>query len=158
VNIYPSQSGAAVVDAKGDLIGLATPGLLRHSAVAVPIVTLKRIAQELLEEGRIRHGYLGVGLQPVAITDELRQKLGDAATPSGLIILSVEPDSPAAAAKLQLGDILISLAGKAVAEIEELQSVLRGDIVGRMATAVLLRGGQRLEVQIAVSERAKKEN
>jgi S1-C subfamily serine protease len=157
-NVYPSQSGAAVLDAHGDLIGLATPGLLRHSAVAVPTVTLKRIAQELLQEGRIRHGYLGVGLQPVAIPEELRERIGKAASSSGLIVLSVEPDSPAAEAKLQLGDILVSLAGKAVAEIEELQSVLRGDIVGRMASAVLLRGGQRVEVQISISERARKEN
>jgi S1-C subfamily serine protease len=157
-NIYPSQSGAAVVDAQGDLIGLATPGLLRHSAVAISTVTLKRIAQELLQEGRIRHGYLGVGLQPVAIPEQLREKTGAAAAASGLIVLSVEPDSPAHEAKLQLGDILVSLAGKVVAEIDELQSVLRGDIVGRIATAVLLRGGERVEVQISISERARKEN
>ena len=158
VNLYPSQSGAAVVNGHGELIGLATPALLRHSAVAVPVVTLKRIAQELLREGRIRHGYLGVGLQPVAIPEDLRQKLGETATASGLIVLSIEPDSPAAQAKLQLGDILISLAGKAAAEIEDLQSTLRGDIVGRIATAVLLRGGERVEVQIAISERARKED
>lgn len=156
VNLYPSQSGAAVVNAHGELIGLATPALLRHSAVAVPVITLKRVAQELLQEGRIRHGYLGVGLQPVAIPDDLRQKVGETATPSGLIVLSVEPDSPAAQSKVQLGDILISLAGKAVAEIEDLQSTLRGDIVGRIATAVLLRGGERVEVQIAISERTPK--
>lgn len=157
VNLYPSQFGAAVVNAHGDLIGLATPALLRHSAVAIPLVTIKRIAQELTREGRIRYGYVGVGLQPVAIPDELREKTG-AATPSGLIVLSVEPDSPASQAKLQLGDILVSLAGKAIAEIEDLQSVLRGDIVGRIATAVILRGGERVEVEIAISERTRKES
>lgn len=163
VNLYPSQSGAAVVDAQGDLIGLATPALLRHSAVAVPMATMQRIAQELLQEGRIRHGYVGVGLQPVAIPETLQEKLGQekretGPTRSGLIVLSVEPDSPAAEAKLQLGDILISVAGKALAEIEDLQSVLRGDLVGRIATAVILRGGERVEVQISISERARKEN
>ncbi len=158
VNLYPSQSGAAVVDAQGNLIGLATPVLLRHSTVAVPIVTIQRIAQELLQEGRIRQGYVGVGLQPVAIPENLQEKLGSSSTRSGLIVLSVEPDSPAAEAKLQLGDILISLAGKALAEIEDLQSALRSDLVGRIATAVVLRGGERVEVQITISERVRKQN
>ena len=74
VNLYPSQSGAAVVNAEAHLIGLATPGLLRHSAVAVPLITLNRIAEELLQQGRIRHGYLGVGLHPVEVPASLREK------------------------------------------------------------------------------------
>src|SRR3954470_15129903 len=61
VNLYPSQSGAAVVAADGALIGMATPALLRHSALAVPLTTLSRVAEELLRQGRIRRGYLGVG-------------------------------------------------------------------------------------------------
>lgn len=158
VNLYPSQAGAAVVNARGELIGLATPALLRHSAVAVPVATMKRVAQELLQEGRIRQGYLGVGLQPVAIPEELRQRAGAPGGASGLIVLSVEPDSPAADAKVQLGDILVAVAGKAVAEIEDLQSMLRGDVVGRVATATILRGGERVEVEIAISERGRKEN
>lgn len=154
VNLYPSQSGAAVVDAKGRLIGLATPGLLRHSAVAVPPVTLNRIAQQLLEGGQIRHGYLGVGLQPVAIPQHLRAKLGNVPE-SGLIVLSVAGDSPAHQADLQLGDILISLDKNYLTSIEELQSILRGDIVGRSVSALLIRGGEPVEVQIVVSQRAR---
>ncbi len=105
VNLYPSQSGAAVVNADGNLIGLATPGLLRHSAVAVPVATLHRIADELLKEGRIRHGYLGVGLHPVAIAGAAA-KLG-LTQESGLILLSVEPESPADSAGWLVGDILL---------------------------------------------------
>jgi|SRR5579875_3333530 len=154
VNLYPSQSGAAVVDAQGRLIGLATPGLLRHSAVAVPPVTLHRIAQELLKEGQIRHGYLGVGLQPIAMPEHLRAKLGDIPE-SGLIVLSVADDSPARQAGLQLGDILISLDKNHLTSIEELQSILRGDIVGRSVSALLIRGGEPVQVQIVISQRAK---
>jgi S1-C subfamily serine protease len=154
VNLYPSQFGAAVVDAEGRLIGLATPGLLRHSAVAVPPASLNRVAQELLQQGRIREGYLGVGLQPVAIPEHLRAKLGDAPE-SGLIVLSVAGDSPAQQAELQLGDILISLDKNHLGSIEELQAILRGDIVGRSVSALLIRGGEPVEVQIVVSQRIK---
>jgi S1-C subfamily serine protease len=157
VNLYPSQSGAAVVNAEGHLIGLATPALLRHSAVAVPLVTLNRIAEELLQEGRIRHGYLGVGLHPVEIPGSLRDKLG-IASEVGLIVLSVESESPADNAGWLVGDILISLEGKAISDIDELQTALRGNTVGRSLKASLLRGGQLIETEVTVSERRKRGN
>ena len=156
VNIYPSQSGAAVMSAGGQLIGMATPGLLRHSAVAVPLATIERVSRELVNEGRIRHGYLGVGLQPVAIPANLKSKLGSAQE-TGLILLSVEADSPAERAGLQIGDILTALGGNAVTDVEDLQQALRGDTVGRTVPVVLMRGGERIETQVAVSERSKKE-
>jgi len=155
VNLYPSQSGAAVVDFEGKLIGLATPALLRHSAVAIPVTTLNRMADELLREGRIRHGYLGVGLQPVAIPSAWRDKIGITAE-EGLMVLSVEPESPADKASLQLGDILISLDGKALGDIDELQTSLRGDAVGQTISVVLVRGGETVEAHVTISERVKK--
>jgi serine protease Do len=157
VNLYPSQSGAAVVNAEGQLIGLATPALLRHSAVAVPVVTLNRIADELLQEGRIRHGYLGIGLHPVELPASLRVNLGLSAE-MGLILLSVETESPAEKAGWLVGDILISLDGKALNDIDELQTALRGNTVGRSLKASLLRGGQLIETQVTASERSKKGN
>lgn len=152
VNLYPSQSGAAVVSAGGELIGMATPGLLRHSAAALPVKTIQRVADELLKEGRIRYGYLGVGLQPVRIPKNLRSRIETAAE-SGLILLSVEPDSPAESAKLQVGDILISLKGKAISDIEDLQTVLRGDAIGQTVKAFIIRGGEPVEVSITIAER-----
>ncbi len=157
VNLYPSQSGAAVVTAEGQLIGMATPGLLRHSAVALPLATIYRVADELLKEGRIRHGYLGVGLQPVRIPANLRSKI-DGGAESGLILLSVEPHSPAEGANLQMGDILVSLNGKMVTDIEDLQTSLRGDVIGQTVKALIIRGGEPVEVTITVTERTRREN
>ena len=155
VNVYPSQTGAAVVDSQSRLVGMATPALLRHSSVAVPVVTLQRIADELLQQGRIRHGYLGVGLQTVAIPAALREKIRTQQE-SGLIILSVEDDSPARKAGLELGDILLSLDSKPLADTDDLQNELRGERVGQTVTVVLLRGGERMEKHITISERAKR--
>lgn len=153
VNTYPSQAGAAVVDSEGGLIGMAVPGLLRFSPVAVPMQTLHRIADELLQQGRIRRGYLGVGLQPVAVPPALRERIGSAQE-SGLIILSVESDSPAEQADIQLGDILIILGEKPLADVDDLQQALRGENVGRSLKIVLLRGGERVETAVTISERA----
>jgi S1-C subfamily serine protease len=153
VNTYPSQAGAAVVDSEGGLIGMATPGLLQFSSVAVPVKTLNRVAEELLQQGRIRQGYLGIGLQPVAVPPVLREKIGSRQE-SGLIILSVEPDSPAEKAAVQLGDILISLDEKPLADVEDLQDALRGENVGQRRRLVLVRGGERVESEITISERA----
>lgn len=155
VNLYPSQSGAAVVDAAGSLIGMATPALLRHSAAAVPVATLNRIADELLNQGRIRHGYLGIGVQPIAIPPALRQTRS-ITSDSGLILLSVEPDSPAAQANLQLGDILLSLDGRDMGDVDDLQSALGGDNVGRTVTASLLRAGAIIQVELTIAERGQK--
>ncbi len=153
VTLYPSQAGAAVVTATGELIGMATPALSRHSTIVIPLATIQRVADELKQQGRIRRGYLGVGVQPVRITESLRSKAGNAE--SGLILLSIEPDSPAEAAKLQIGDILLSLNGHALLDIEDLQAVLRGEIVGQQVQVQLLRGGEPLEVAVTIAERAK---
>jgi S1-C subfamily serine protease len=150
VNPYPSQSGAAVVSAEGELIGMATPALSRHSVVAVPVSTIDRIARELLEQGRIRHGYLGIGVQPVAVGGNVKST-----QKTGLILLSVESDSPAGKAGLLLGDVLLTLDGKPVADIDDLQAALRGDVIGKILKASLIRGGEVQDVEITIAERGK---
>ncbi len=151
VNLYPSQSGAAVVSAEGELIGMATPALSRHSTVAIPMSTIDRIARELLVQGRIRHGYLGIGVQPVAVSGNL-----NSTQKTGLILLSVETDSPAGEAGLLLGDVLLSLDGKPVTDIDDLHGALRGDIVGNTVKATFIRGGEVHETEVTITERGKK--
>jgi len=156
VNLYPSQVGAAVVSARGLFIGMATPAVLRHSTLAVPHEALNQIADELLQEGRIRQGYLGLGLQPVAIPENLQTKFEHVAE-SGLIVLSVEPGTSASEAGLQLGDILLSAANTPLTDTETLLGLLRGR--GAVGTAIrffVIRGGNGLEVEVRIAERRNK--
>jgi S1-C subfamily serine protease len=151
VNLYPSQNGAAVINGDGQLVGMATPALSRHSTMAIPVSTIARTVSELQKEGRIRQGWLGVGVQPVQIPMHLREKLAGAPE-FGLILLNAVADSPAAEAGLQIGDILITLDGKSVSDVEELQALLRGPLVGKQVPVLALRGGEPMHLTITIQE------
>lgn len=152
ISLYPSQTGAAVVDTHGNLIGMATPALSRHSTMAVPIDTLQRLGNEVRTQGRIRHGYVGLVAQTVPIPEALREKAGSKAE-TGLMVLGVEPDSPAERASLQLGDILLALNGTATADVERLQDLLPSESIGKAMEAQVIRGGEPIAVSITVGER-----
>ncbi len=97
--------------------------------------------------GYIAKGYIGVGLQTIPLPQD--------PAGSGLIVLSVEPDSPAAKGGLVIGDILISLDGRATKDPRDVQSFLRGDYIGKTVPASILRGGKRTELKITVAEKGK---
>ena len=152
VNSYPSQAGAAVVLANGAFLGMATASMLRHSTVAVPVVTLDRIANELLSQGKIRQGYLGVGLQQVTVPEKLRAETGRA-TVSGLMVLSIEPGTSAEEGGLELGDILVTAGDTLLEDPETLQGVLRGDAVGKPMKFTVLRAGRAVEIELRIAAR-----
>ncbi len=156
VNLYPSQNGAAIVTSEGQLIGMATPALSRHSTMALPVATLQRVLQELQKEGRIRVGYLGVGVQPVAIPDSLRRKI-EGAPAFGLILLSVASGAAAEVAGLQVGDILLGINGHSLEDIDQLQAQLRGEHIGKASELQILRGGEPRKLSIIIQEAERKQ-
>ena len=155
IGLYPGISGGAVVDAEGKLIGIATAGLSRSSLLAIPAPTIDRVADELLRQGHIARGYLGVGLQPIAWPEHLRNKLKlpAGAKAAGLIVLSVEPDGPAGRAGIVIGDVIVSLEGRPVTDTDDVQEFLSGDYVGKTVKAWLVRGGEPEERTITIGER-----
>jgi len=157
VNLYPSQAGAAVVSASGGFVGMATAAILRHSALAVPMGTLNSTANELLSEGGIRQGYLGVGLQPVSIPEHLRTK-SPLAGETGLMIVSIEPGTSAEKAGLQLGDILIVAASTSLTHVESLMGTLRGSLIGKPMRFTILRAGEVTTMEIEIAERLGRRN
>jgi S1-C subfamily serine protease len=143
LTMYPSSSGAAVIDTSGDLIGIATAGLSRIAGLAIPASTIHRVADEILKRGHVARGYLGVGLQPVTVGDHQKS----------LIILSVEQGGPADKAGLLVGDILVSLGSKVVSDTADVQTALESAAVGQAIEAGLLRGGEPRQIAITVGER-----
>jgi S1-C subfamily serine protease len=147
VALYPGAAGGAVVDVQGRLIGLATGGLSRSGAMAVPTATIARVVEKLLTRGRVPRGFLGVGLQPVALPAGMPAE-------RGLIVLSVETNGPAHTAGALIGDIVTGLNGQSVADTDDVQAVLESDLVGKTIPAQIVRGGQSAELKILVGERA----
>lgn len=158
IGLYPGISGAAVMDAEGKLIGIATTGLSRTSVLAIPSATVQRVADELLRHGHIARGYLGVGLQPIAVPQHLSSKLNlpSKRAPGGLIVLSVEPDGPAGKAGVLIGDVLVAMDGKPVTDTDDVQEWLAAEHVNQPVKTSLLRGGQLAELIVTIGERPRR--
>src|SRR6266849_3959525 len=150
--LQPTAVGGAAVDAHGKVFGIATPRFGRFGVIAVPAATVNRVVDVILQKGRVPRGYLGVGLQPVRLPEALRQSL-NRAEKTAAIVLEVEPESPAHKAGIVIGDILVSLEGKPVTRLEDVQSHLSGENIGKTLVAKIVRGGATQDLNIVVSER-----
>jgi S1-C subfamily serine protease len=151
VTLYPGFSGGPLVDASGQVIGVNTSGLLRRMNAVVPAETVRSVVDTLLAHGRVRRGYLGVGSQPVRLAAALAQQLNQE---TGLLINSVEAESPADKGGLLTGDTIVSIAGQPVRHMDDLLFALSGDRVGAQAVVAIVRGGQVKEIPVVIGERA----
>ena len=156
VGLYPGASGGAVVDVEGRIIGIVTAGLSRTSVLAIPSATVNRVTEELLSKGHVARGYLGVGLQPIVLPEHLKAKLNLSAGAGGLIVLSVETGGPAADAGIVLGDVLVALDGKPMADTDDVQEFLSSEYVGKTVKASIVRGGELAEVTVTIGRRPRR--
>lgn len=150
VALHPGFSGGLLVGAAGEALGVNTAGLLRGGSLAVPAAAVRRVVESLLSHGRMRRGWLGIGTQPVALSADLRSRLGQ---PAGLIVLSVQPDGPAARAGLLLGDVLLRAGGEKLTSPAALLPCLDEDRVGRALALHVLRAGEERTLSATVGER-----
>lgn len=155
MDLHPGASGGAVVDSEGKLIGIATAALSRVSAFAIPLATVERAAKHLITHGRIPRGYIGVGLQPIALPEHLIKELKRPAG-TALIVISVGDDTPAGRAGVTIGDILLELGGRVTQSPEDVHLLLDSQSIGTKLAARILRGGKPVDVTVTVSERPPK--
>jgi S1-C subfamily serine protease len=153
VTLYPGFSGGPLVDLNGRVVGLNSSHLTRQNSTALPVATLRRVANTLLTHGRVRRGYLGVGTQQVPLPAAMAQKAG-LTQQSGLLIVAVEADSPAEKAGLLVGDILVAIGETPVADVDTLRAQLGSDKLDQTLAMKILRGGESQQVNVTISERA----
>jgi len=151
-NPYPGFSGGPLVDLDGNLLGLNTSGFSMGFLITIPVDIVWRAAADLAEHGSVRRGFLGIRSQPVSL-DSLSQAALNRNQFGGLLLVGIEPDSPASRAGLIVGDILVSIEGNAITNPEDLQVHLDSKSVGQTIAVEVLRGGQRHDVTVTVGER-----
>jgi serine protease Do len=152
--INPGNSGGALVNIRGELIGIntaifSTSGGYQGVGFAVPSNMAKVVMDSLIRSGKVVRGWLGVQIQPV--TPELAKqfKLGDR---GGAIIGDVTEDSPAAAAGIHRGDVIIEFSGKKVSTPAELRNLVAATAPGQKISLKILRDGKQLSVAVTIAE------
>jgi S1-C subfamily serine protease len=152
LSVYDGFSGGPLVDAGGRVVGINTSGLSRAAALTVPASTVARVAGQLLARGHVARGWLGIATQPVRLPPPLQRSLGVEAD-GGLVVVNVEPDSPADRGGLLIGDILLALDDQAVRDPGDVLAALGGDRIGKAVTLRVARGGRAEQVNVTVGER-----
>lgn len=148
--MYPGFSGGPLVLADGRLAGVNSSALARGASVTVPAGTVKRVVETLLAHGQMPRGYLGIGIQPVRLDGALHEQVGQQ---SGLMLMSVEADGPAAKAGLLQGDVLLSIDGQAMRQLDDLQGLLAAAQAGKQVGVRYLRAGSVHESAAVVGQK-----
>jgi S1-C subfamily serine protease len=137
-----TAEGGLAVNVTGQAFGMTVFGP-RRRVLVIPSVTIGRVAAKLETHGSIPRGYLGLGLQPVTVEGG----------GSGIMVISVDPKGPGAAANIHQGDVLVSWDGKPVSKLPPLLRSLGPNSVGKLLTIELRRGGHLQQTKLQIGER-----
>ncbi len=153
--INPGNSGGPLLNERGEVIGINTAiiGGAQGLGFAIPINSAQRLAQELIEKGRVDHAYLGIQMR--TLTNDLRQQINQDArnnirlsADEGVVILGVLRNSPAAQAGMDVGDVIVSMNGKTISDAEQIQQIVQDVGVGDAITVEIDRGGRQVSLAV----------
>lgn len=143
LKLMAHSEGGPVLDASGAGMGMAVFGP-RRSVLVIPPETIERAANEIAAHGRVRRGYLGVGVQSVPI-----QASGDKA---GLMVVSLDDKGPARQGGVLQGDIILSIDGETVSSPRSLARALTGSRIGTASAVALVRAGEQKTLTVTIGE------
>ena len=149
---YPGFSGGPLVDAEGKVVGVNTSGFGRGVVLTIPADYAWKVADQLARSGSVKRGFLGVRSEAVELPESAQKELKRSQT-TGLLLVGVERKSPAEAAKLIVGDILVGVDGQPVPDHDALFAHLAGDVVGKSVPMEVLRGGKPQVFMVEVGAR-----
>ena len=155
--INPGNSGGPLVNLDGEVIGINTAISTRSGGnqgvgFAVPSNIAHWVSEQLLASGKVKRAYLGVAIQ--AVNQDLAQQLG-VKVHEGVLVSSVQPNTPAAKAGLKAGDVILDFNGASVATPNELQGAVEQAKIGSSVPMIVLRDGKRVTLNVAAEEQPK---
>ena len=155
--INPGNSGGALVNARGELVGINTAifsqsGGYMGIGFAVPSNMVRSVMEQLIKGGKVVRGYLGVSIQE--LTQDLARQFGVADT-KGVLISDVLADSPAKRAKLERGDVIVEFDGRAVENPTQFRNLVAQTPIGKKVHVKLLRGGKERDLEVTIAEQPK---
>ena len=153
--IHPGNSGGALVDANGNLVGINTAiysqtGVSMGIGYAIPVSIARQVMEQIIENGTVTRGWIGVGVQN--ITKELGESLKLPAA-NGVLITQVERGGPAGKAGVRLGDVLLSVNGRRVADTSTMLNLIAGLEPGQQAGLRLTRDQAEIDVTVTIGRR-----
>jgi S1-C subfamily serine protease len=151
--LNPGNSGGPLVTTRGEVIGVNTATILPAQGLCFAIAsnTARFVASRLLRDGRIRRSYIGLGGQTVPIPRAVARE-NQLAVTSGVFIVSVEPNSPAANAGLKDGDVVLAFAGTPVTGVDDLHRLLTEEKIGVASAVTILRSARRRTITVIPAE------
>ena len=149
-SINPGNSGGPLLNVRGEVIGINTAIVASGQGIgfAIPINMARKIMDDLVKKGKVTRGWLGVGVQP--LTPELAKSFG--VSGEGVLVNQVMPKSPAEAAGLKVGDLILSVDGKAIKDPRELQRVIADIDIGKSIEVQILREKEKRTIRAQIGE------
>ena len=148
--LNPGYSGGPLVNASGDLLGMNV-AYFAGRGVAVSVDSLEKTVGEISRDGGVKRGYLGVIVEPVELPEEIAGS-AEVGQENGLLVRSVEAGSPAKAAGVALGDIILRLGDAQATDEYELHKALTGDVVGKTMALQILRAEKVAHLKVTPRE------
>jgi serine protease Do len=148
--LNPGNSGGALADGRGRVVGINTAVAGVGLGLAVPInTTTRRIVGSLMTEGRFRRAYLGIAGGSRPLPPKLGRELGRSAC---VEVVEVVEGSPAAAAGLRPEDLIVEVSGTPIEGVDDLQRLMAGELIGERVIATVIRGGRNFPVELVPIE------
>ena len=151
VMLPPESVGGPLVEATGGVVGFNTFGP-RRSVLTIPATTVNRVVEQLLSQGRITKGYLGLGMQPVALPSRFKTQFS---FEQGAIAINIEPEGAADQGGILLGDVLVAVNDVPISAVADVQAFLGSDSIGETLKVRLIRGGELINKELVVGERTR---
>jgi serine protease Do len=150
--LNPGNSGGALVDGSGKVVGINTAVAGVGLGLAVPInAATRKIVAALMSEGRFRRAYVGIAMGPRPLPPRVAKQLG---RESGVEVIEVVDGTPAARAGLRAEDLIVAVEGKAVETVEDLLRLMGGELIGRSVETTVFRNGRTFSLELVPVELA----